>query len=421
MTVPGPIPGKQERKTVSAKDRATALARRKKLLEDVAKGNITRSPKLTVAQWLDHWLEKIHKPNVKPKTYRYYESGIRLLIKPHIGNKQLAKLTPEDIRDLIKVIQRTSTRNAVKAHQILQTALKGAIREGVLERNVVTMIKKPNHVTAEIPPFTTHQAKHIMRTAIDLGDPLADRWSFAFLTVARPSELNGLEWSRVDFDNKVLDLSWQLQELTSKRHGCGEPDEAGAYPCGRKRAGWCPDAEFDFEPGFEYRPCHGTQVWTRPKTAKGKRPLPLIEPLEAMLRLRLKRQKPGPLDLVWAHDDGRPYGPTELNERWHALMVAAGLETEMIAVETDESDAECNEIESVSGDPESPDLPSRVLYAARHTAATLLMELGVPEDVRMAIMGQSSVVAHRGYVHVDQTQMKAALSKLNELVNPALH
>ncbi|KRQ72622.1 hypothetical protein AOT83_04435 [Mycobacteroides sp. H001] len=414
VTVPG-ADGKQRRKTVSAKDRGTALDRRKKLLEDIAKGNIIQSPKITVGQWLDHWLETIHKPNVKPKTYRYYESGIRLLIKPHIGQKQLAKLTPEDVRAVIKKINETgSTRNAVKAHQILQKALKGAINEGVLERNVATMVKKPSHVTAEIQPFTAPEAKHIMRTAIDLNDPLADRWSFAFLTVARPSELNGLEWSRVDFDNKVLDLSWQLQELTNKRHGCGEPNEDGAYPCKRKRAAWCPAAEYDFQPGFEYRPCHGTQVWTRPKTAAGKRTLPLIKPLETMLRLRLERQKPGHLDLVWAHDDGRPYGPTEMNERWHALMVAAGFEF-------DESGTDCNEIEIESGDSEIPDLPSRMLYAARHTAATLLMELKVPEDVRMAIMGQSSVVAHRGYVHVDQRLTKAALSKLTKLLNPALH
>ena len=62
------------------------------------------------------------------------------------------------------------------------------------------------------------------------------------------------------------------------------------------------------------------------------------------------------------------------------------------------------------------ELPEITLYTSRHTAATLLQELGVSEEVRMKIMGQSSAAAHQAYVHIDQAQTRAALGKLERLL-----
>jgi hypothetical protein len=58
---------------------------------------------------------------------------------------------------------------------------------------------------------------------------------------------------------------------------------------------------------------------------------------------------------------------------------------------------------------------SLVPYASRHSTATPLQELGVPEEARMAIMGQSSAAAHV-YVHISQDQTRLALVKLEELL-----
>ena len=62
------------------------------------------------------------------------------------------------------------------------------------------------------------------------------------------------------------------------------------------------------------------------------------------------------------------------------------------------------------------ELPEITLYTSRHTAATLLQELGVSEEVRMRIMGQSSAAAHQAYVHIDQAQTRGALGKLERLL-----
>jgi integrase len=49
------------------------------------------------------------------------------------------------------------------------------------------------------------------------------------------------------------------------------------------------------------------------------------------------------------------------------------------------------------------------LHEARHTTATLLLEGDVDTEVIKAIMGHSSIVASRGYMHVSQALARKAL------------
>jgi integrase len=127
-------------------------------------------------------------------------------------------------------------------------------------------------------------------------------------------------------------------------------------------------------------------VWTRPKSAAGTRIVPIAGPLLVLL-LSADRETSNPHNLVWHHPDGRPVSPKEDHLAWREALRSAGFT-----------------------DP----LPN--LHAARHTTATLLLKAGVPEQIRMQIMGQSSVVAHRGYAHVDQTLTREAVGHLTQLM-----
>jgi integrase len=374
--------GRRRRRVVCAKDRGAAAQKLAAVKKEIEAGQFATSAKTTVEAWLGHWLENIHKPQVKPTTYRYYADTIRLYIVPRIGKIRLSKLSQNDVRQLHAAIQQDSTRAAQKAHQVLQKALKDAMHEGLLSRNVAEAVKKPKHVKDSPKALTAEAARALIRSAIDAGDPLAARWATAFLTAGRQGEVIGLELDRLHHDLSFMDLSWQLQQLP-KIHGC-PPSE----PCGKQRAAACPAAKWDMPPGFEFRPCYRSLVWTRPKSSAGTRIVPVIEPLQILLRDHLERTAhlPNPHGLVWRHPDGRPIAPRDDSTLWHQALDKA-------------------------------ELPAIGLHAARHTTATLLLAAGVPEQVRMQIMGQSSVDAHRGYVHVDQSQTRAALENLTLLTD----
>jgi integrase len=275
-----------------------------------------------------------------------------------------------------------STREAQTADDVMRLSFKRAIREGLLSRNPMDAVDKPGHVPKERLALSPEVAKRIIITAISSGDETwATRWAMAFLTGARRGELLGLRWPYVDLDEGYVDLAWQLQRL-SKTHGCGGT-------CGRKRPSWCPEAKWDLPPGLRYEECHGSLLFTPPKTKAGTRVLDLLDLpiLVAMLRHIHDNQGPNPHGLVFHHRDGRPISPEEDHEAWKQLL----------------HDAE---------------VPDATLHAARHTAATILDAAGVDEQTRMQIMGQSSVIAHRGYIHRDRRHVRKALGHLAELLPP---
>ncbi len=382
--------GKRRRPEVSSKDYKTAVIKLQKLRDEVSQGIMPVTGKTTVDQWMTRWLESVHGPTLRPKAFKSYSDTHRLHIKPCIGSKRLDKLTAEEIRGMHRTIQKglgaqkPSTRNAELAHIVLSRALKDALREGLIRRNPADAVATPKHTTQEREPLDIPSAKHFLRWQIDNNDPLATRRAGAFLTGCRPGEMLGLTWDRCDLENELMDISWQLQQL-SQVHGCGEKTDK--WPCGRIKAGYCPERKWDLPPGFEHEVLHRSLVLTRPKTNKGKRLIPIAPPLLALLTEYAKTQTgPNPHGLVWHHPDGRPVSPREDHSLWKEALEGAGL----------------------------PDSPP---YASRHTVATLLMEAGVEEMVRMQILGQSSVQAHRGYTHVNQAQTRAALANLNELLS----
>jgi integrase len=397
------LDGKRRQKRVYHKTKSGAAAKLRKLRVDVAQGNVPVTGRTTVAQWLTLWLETTQKPRVRPSTFRWYAESIKAHIIPQIGSQRLDRLTAQHVRQM--VIGIPTTRNRQRAHQTLRMALKAAVAEGMIPRNVAALVPRPGHLAKPRTALSADVATQLIQAAIAAdraeGAPqLATRWITGLLLGARRGELIGLEWDRVDLDTGVADLSWQLQQL-GKVHGCGtveniaphhSPDgNGGDFSCGRVRPGYCPQAKWDFQPDFEYRECYRSLVWTRPKTKAGQRIIPLEWPLLPMLQAHARRSGgpgtglvlPNPHNLVWHHPDGRPISPRDDHDLWHALLKTAGLQ-------------------------------SVPLHTLRHTAATLMQADRVPDDVRMQIMGQSSYAAHQAYIHMDQTQPRAAVRRLGE-------
>ncbi|WNM69557.1 tyrosine integrase [Mycobacterium phage Syra333] len=394
--------GNRKQRKVYAKDRAEAAEKLRRAQEDVAKrAPAKRGPGMTLADYLDHWLENVHGDHVRQKTYRHYEGAIRLYIKPHIGHKRLDRLTGDDVRDMVRKVAHGSSRNAQKAHQALKTALRDAVPD-YLDRNPCEGVKKPKHLAAEVEGFPLAVAQRILRTAeqIDAAAPdgplLAARWQAAFLTGAREGELLGLTWDRVDYENARLIVPWQLQQL-SQAHGCGErlrtdDGQLGAWPCGKVRPGWCPERRWDLPPGTEHTVLHRSLVLTRPKTKAGLRVLPMIKPLADRLREHqaATARQDNPHNLVWHHADGRPIDPNRDREAWHALLAAA-------------------EVPVVKGE-------NNGLHRARHTTATLLLHYGVDRHVIAAAIGHSKASTTELYQHVDLDLARQAFDHLGALV-----
>ncbi|ADL71002.1 tyrosine integrase [Mycobacterium phage Enceladus] len=398
--------GKRRQKRVSSRKESEALRKLNKLRADVLAGKIATTPGKvkTVGEWLDYWLT-VKKSECRPSTYESYEGSARLYLKPHLGHIRLDKLTTPQVRDMLTKVRdgggntKASTRNPQKAYQALNNAMKLAVDEGVLDRNPVAPIKKPGHVKQQRGAFETSAAVHLLKTAAALDDEdnpkrpkLASHWAAAFMTGARQAELLGLEWDRVDFDRGVLDISWQLQRL-KYAHGCGLNSD-GEPKCGRQRVGYCPERKFVPPPGFEYRHCHRSLFWTRPKSLAGERTVPMAPLLLESLKVHKRLDKdPNPHNLVWHHRDGRPISQEDDNEHWNRLVAAAGIEKRPREV---------------------------VLHEARNTAATMLLESGIDAKVIQTILGHASILQTRDYQRVSLELSKSAVSNAFDALLPSV-
>jgi integrase len=138
---------------------------------------------------------------------------------------------------------------------------------------------------------------------------------------------------------------------------------------------------------------NGTLHVVRSKTPSGVRALPLPHPVVAVLRAHKARQAADQLAARYWHDPGLVFAD-EIGDTvdrrvaggvWHTLCEQAGV-------------------------------PRRRMYCTRHTAATLMVNAGVPLEVVTAILGHSSIrVTMDFYARVDAERLRAAADAMDRI------
>src|SRR5215475_8138169 len=138
--------GKRDRRHVSAPTRAAVVAKVRELQERRDAGVTATSGVMTVAQWLDHWLDNIAVNRVRARTLESYRQLVRLHIKPAAGHHRLARLQPEHVEAMHAEIRAKGLASAtvLRAHRVLSRALKIAEQRGRVTRNVTILVDAPS-------------------------------------------------------------------------------------------------------------------------------------------------------------------------------------------------------------------------------------------------------------------------------------
>ena len=150
-------------KRVYSKSRNECLRKLRELRVEIAAGRVPTTSTTTVGKWLDHWLENVAKPEIRPMTYKSYEQVLRLHVKPHIGGIRLKKLTAEDVRGMKSAVQQKSERFAQLGYAVLNSSLKQAMVEGLLSTNPLDAVKPPRYTPAERSAFDAATATRILK------------------------------------------------------------------------------------------------------------------------------------------------------------------------------------------------------------------------------------------------------------------
>lgn len=365
--------GTPDRRHVRGKSEAEVTRKVRKLEQERDAGTVRKPGRpWTVERWLTHWVDNIAAPSVGENTIAGYRVAVRVHLIPGLGAHRLDRLEPEHIEKLMQKMQRagSSPATAHQAYRTLKTALNEAVRRKHITENPALIAKAPKLVEEEVEPYSVEEVQRLLVAAARRRN--SARWAIALALGLRQSEVLGLKWVDVDLDRGVLRV--RRGRLRPKyAHGC-------RVPCGRK-AGYCRD-----------------RVTVHPdtrdtKSRAGRRPIGLPDELVAILRRHrdVQAAERALAESLWQEEGwvftnevGRLLNPNTDYREWKALVQAAGLRD------------------------------SR-LHDARHTAATALLLLGVPDRIVMGIMGWSSDMRRR-YQHVTDPMLRDAADKVGRLL-----
>jgi integrase len=351
--------GRPDRRHVRAKTRAEVTRKVRELEKQRDSGHVTRPGRpWTLAQWLTHWVDTIAAPAVRFKTLEGYRTAVHRHLIPGLGAHRLDRVQPEHFEKLYArmLAGGLSAGTAHQVHRAARTALNEAVRRGHIARNPVRLAKPPRLAEAEVEPLSVEDVRQLLAAALDRRN--GTRFALALALGLRKGEALGLQWRDVDLDAGTLVVRRALQRRPWQ-HGCGGT-------CGRKRGADCPDRH------------GGGLVEVEVKSRAGRRGVGLPDPLVDLLRTHREaqaqeRRRAGQLwtegGWVFAQPTGRPIDPRADHDEWKALLTAAGVR-----------DAR--------------------LHDARHTAATVLLLLGVPDRTVMGLMGWSQSAMTVRYQHL---------------------
>jgi integrase len=292
----------------------------------------------TVADWLEHWLDTIAARKVRPRTLEGYRSKLRLHVVPALGHHRLDRLQPEHVEAFYAECERSGMAPASTLQ--CHRILSRALKVAMQRGKLARNVC----TLVDAPSLVRSEVQPLTaseaRRLLDaaLDTRNAARWSVALSLGLRQGEALGLRWSDLDLDAGTLTVRRALQRQRDK--------------------------------GL---------VFVEPKSRAGRRTIVLPRPLREALRTHRAAQAEERLaagslwhdhDLLFAQVNGKPVEPRRDWQVWKELLTRAGVR-----------DAR--------------------LHDARHTAATLLMQQGVPARVAMQILGHSQISLTLGtYSHV---------------------
>jgi integrase len=205
-----------KRKTLYGKTRREVDEKLTKAKADRDGGLVFDADNLKLDEYLGQWLADSVRDTVRPTTFERYEQLVRLHIRPVLGKVKLKNLTSAHVRGLYrqKLDAGLSPRSVQYVHVTLHKALKQAIADGLIQRNVTEAVKRPQVRREEMRPLTADQVKTLFEVA--RSDRLEALYFLAVTTGLRQGELLGLKWDDIDLEVGTLQVR---RTLTTAKGG----------------------------------------------------------------------------------------------------------------------------------------------------------------------------------------------------------
>ena len=335
----------------------------------------------TVASWGERWLStSLPASSRKATTQETYARLSRTHItKGSLADVRLDALTPSRVEVWLIELSATKAESTCRqVHAVLCMMLDGAVREGLIRRNVARSVDKPRVSTREADTYSSREVGRLLAEA--RGDRLAAFLTLIAYTGMRRGEALAVRWCDVDLDGGVVRVTGTLARVG------------------------------------------GALTRLDPKTAKGRRVVPLVpEAVEALREARLQQTRDrlaaGPAwtdsGYLFTTEIGTPVDPR------NALRWFYGVRDRVARVLM-HADVACSHTEAQASSRKPCERCGRTaadylggsLHSFRHAAASVLLANGVPMPIVSDILGHSSIaITVDMYGHMAPTIVADAMTR----------
>lgn len=205
-----------------------AEARLREILRLKDLGNVLAKSNMTVEELLNEWL---HSKSLAKKTYVRYEGIIRNHIVPVIGSIPVAKLTTNNIQQLVNAKKELQSPESIhKMYTILHSALEYAKENlKIITTNPAKNVTKPpvKPVRSQGRPLTEDEVRRFLEAA--KGNRFYALFALAIATGLRPEEFLGLKWRNVDLKRKRITITEAVVFVKGKPEDKDELKTDSAY------------------------------------------------------------------------------------------------------------------------------------------------------------------------------------------------
>lgn len=214
--------GRRRRKTIygdTKQDVANKLRAAQGRGEAVFEGTST----MLLSDYLDEWLGGVELAR-RQATHSRYELCVRLQINPHIGGVRLKDLAQKHVVLLLATLKNSknkrkkpvSDRMLQMTHDVLNRALRAALKQRLIERNPCDNVPRPQGKDETVRTWTQEQTQRFL--AASRSHRLHALFFTALTTGMRQGELFALQWPQVDLDAGTIQVTHGNTEVT------GEPE-----------------------------------------------------------------------------------------------------------------------------------------------------------------------------------------------------
>jgi integrase len=239
-------------------------------------------------------------------------------------------------------------RTVLHAYAVLRVALNRAAKLQLVPRNPVLLVDPPKLATTEIHPLSPAQASQLLAAA--RGQRYEHLYALLAATGLRLGEAQSLRWQDINLAGGHLRVHHTLEWMHGRPWRLAEP-----------------------------------------KSARGRRVVPLIGPAVAALRAQREQQANDRRavgadwqdhQFVFTNPVGEPVTASTVDKDFKRLLKLAGLPT------------------------------NHRVHDLRHSTATYLLGAGVPERIVMEILGHSNLAMTHHYQHVLSGMLADAAARL---------